>query len=259
MDVMTPQLLQAQVMHKRLMPRVNEFCYGVYYLAIPLQSLHDGSLARVVAVDRHAVTSFFRKDHGPRDGGSLAQWAKDILDQNGLNDVVRDVTLICMPRILGYVFNPVSFWLCMDAERQIRAVICEVNNTFGESHSYLCAHKDGRVITPKDRLKAEKLFFVSPFIERQGSYSFRFFHSEQTFSAHIDYYDENGQKLLATALTGTNEQLTKGSLRAAFWRHPLVTFKAIGLIHYQAIKLLLKRIRYIVKPPQRPERTSRTL
>ena len=142
-----PQLLLSKVMHKRLFPRENGFAYGIYYLAVPLTQIDGMQDGWRFGVDRFGLMSFFRRDHGPRDGSDLHTWIKKILHEQNLQDIDGDIVLVCMPRILGYVFNPVSFWLCHDRAGALRAILCEVNNTFSESHCYLCAHADGRAIS----------------------------------------------------------------------------------------------------------------
>lgn len=238
------------VMHGRLFPRKNHFRYRIYYLAFPLSSRR----ALPIAYNRFGAMSFYDKDHG--DGsGNLEQWARNILAAYKV-EAEGDIVLICMPRILGYVFNPVSFWLCHDEAGALKAVLCEVHNTFGEKHTYICAHADGRTITPDETIKGQKVFHVSPFLERNGCYEFRFDVTDGQMKIWIDYFHEDGRKQLATSVTGKLLEMTEQSCRQAFWSYPLVTFKAIFLIHYQALKLVAKKIRYVPKPPQKPERTS---
>lgn len=237
---LSPQIFTAKVMHKRLFPRVNQFTYSIYYVALPLPADALPS----------SLLSFHNKDHGARDGSDLTVWANTILKPYGLDAQVERITLIAMPRVLGYVFNPVSFFMCTDKENQLRAVICEVHNTFGEQHSYLCARADHGVISPDDWLEAEKLFHVSPFLHRSGHYKFRFAASSNTLGIWIDYFDAEKNKQLLTSLVGTFSPLNAGSLRRIFWSHPLVTIKTIALIHWQALKLTIKGIRYISKPLQ---------
>ena len=257
MDI-TPQLFTANVMHKRLFPKVNQFSYRVYYLALPLIQLGDaGKKIGALPIDRFSTLSFFNKDHGAKDGSNLEDWARATIAKYELNDITDSIMLICMPRILGYVFNPISFWMCLDKEKQLRAVICEVNNTFGETHNYVCMHEDRRIIDGDDWLVADKIFHVSPFLPREGSYHFRFSLNGEKLGMWIDYYANNGEKQLITALTGALTPIRKSSLRKVFWAHPLVTIKTIALIHWQALKLFSKRIKYITKPEQRKERLSR--
>lgn len=236
-----PRLLMGKVMHQRLFPKENTFTYGIYYLSLPLPA---------TTFPRNRLASFHAKDVGPQDGADPEEWTRAILRQYGLNGLVASIELITMPRVLGYVFNPVSFYLCRDDAEALRAVICEVHNTFGERHSYVCAHADRRPIHQDDIMEAEKVFHVSPFLAREGFYRFRFAALPETFGVWIDYCDAEGRKQLITSLVGRYEPLTQQSLQRAFWQHPLVTLKAISLIHWQALKLVSKAIRYIAKPPQ---------
>ena len=241
-----------KVMHKRLFPKINAFVYGIYYLAFPLSQINVLPLA----YNRPGFISFYDRDHGPCDGSSLEGWARDILRDYGMTQTDGEIVLVCMPRIMGYVFNPVSFWLCYDKTENLRAILCEVHNTFGERHTYLCAHKNQKTIGTDDVIKGQKVFHVSPFLKREGHYTFRFDVHNNGFSAHIDFYDGEEKKQLVTGLNGVFEPMNLVSLRKAFWGYPLVTFKAIALIHWQAIKLLSKGIKYISKPPQNKERVS---
>lgn len=254
---LTPKILFAKVMHKRLLPRINAFTYGIYYMSVPLSAperLQDGWR---FGVNRAGLMSFHARDHGDRVAGAdLRVWARRLLDSYKITVADGEIELVAMPRILGYVFNPVSFWLCHDRTGHLRAVICEVNNTFGETHSYICAHDDQRVITADDWLDGQKVFHVSPFLPRDGTYRFRFNAQHSGLGIWIDHYDAAGQKKLLTALTGQWVDYSAASRQRAFWRHPLVTLRAIFLIHWQALKLLSKGVRYIPKPPQLKEKTT---
>ena len=170
---LTPQILFGKVMHKRMFPKVNGFTYGIYNIAVPLSGIDRLPLP----VDRFGLLAFYRRDHGARDGGDLAAWLREKL---AVHNVAADgeTLLVTLPRVLGYVFNPVSFWFCHDRDRQLRAVLCEVNNTFGETHLYICVRPDHAPITATDTLHGEKFFHVSPFLPREGAYRFRFNLSE---------------------------------------------------------------------------------
>ncbi len=235
-------------MHNRQFERENAFTYGIYYMACPLKDIPSLDTSRWFGTERLAPLSFFKRDHGAKDGTALEPWARNILASCGLNEAVHDITLICMPRVLGYVFNPVSFWLCHDAQGGLRAVLYAVNNTFGEAHTYICAHADHRPIKSDDWLEADKLFHVSPFLKREGQYKFRISHKDRKLGIWIDYYDAGGQRKLLTALTGTLVPWDRNTLKKAFFLHPFVTLTAVARIHWQAIKLVFKRIKYIPKP-----------
>jgi DUF1365 family protein len=253
--VIEPQIFHAKVMHKRLFPKVNSFVYRIYYLMLPLNNIQNSGLA----VNRFAPISFHQQDHGAKQKNKdLSLWINDILKEYGLKDVTNHVILVAMPRILGYVFNPVSFWLCLCTDNKIRAVLCEVNNTFGETHSYLCARPDHAPIDHKEWLESQKLFHVSPFLEREGHYKFRFQLEDNTLGIWIDFYDAENRKKLITSLVGNLKPMNARSLRMAFWAYPLVTFKSITLIHWHAMKLIAKDIRHIKKPEQKAIKLSAT-
>lgn len=201
--------------------------------------------------------SFFTKDHGDRDGQNLEDWVEKVFRDCGEKKPDGPTMLIAMPRIFGYVFNPVSFFYCYDSNKTLRAVICEVNNTFGETHSYLCLPGD-KGFDSGDFIQGQKIFHVSPFIHREGSYDFRFKDAPEKLGVWINHNDKNGDSLLLTSLTGNFAPITAETVRKAFWRYPLVTFKAIVLIHWQAIKLLAKGIKYIRRPKQITPRISKT-
>ncbi|MFN8972421.1 MAG: DUF1365 domain-containing protein [Alphaproteobacteria bacterium] len=256
--VMTSAIYTAKVMHKRLFPKVNQFTYGVYYLALPLDQLGRLDDGWRFGVNRRALVSFHERDHGARDGSPLEPWIRGILAEHAAHVAITDITLITMPRIFGYVFNPVSFWLCFDASQQLRAVLAEVHNTFGEAHNYLIVHSDGRALAADDLLYARKIFHVSPFLPREGSYQFRFAYNPESMGVTINYHDAEGQLQLITMLSGQFKAFNPMNLRRAFWQHKLVTLKTISLIHYQAIKLIAKGVRYIVKPSQLVARLSVT-
>ena len=242
-------------MHKRLLPKTNSFTYGVYYLVLPITHIYEKIVTNYLAINKFSFLSFHEKDHGNHKG-NIDTWIKDIIKQYGINHLINDIILIAMPRVLGYVFNPISLWLCFDKDKQLRAVLCEVNNTFGENHSYLCAHHNGDIIKSNDWLKAEKLFHVSPFLKREGHYKFRFSIHENTLGVWIDFYNITGEKQIITSLIGRLQPLTKSSLRKAWLRHPLVTLKTIFLIHWQALKIISKGIKYISKPQQKEIKLS---
>jgi hypothetical protein len=246
------KLIFGKVMHARLFPKTNRFLYRIFYMSLPLSKL-----AKLpIAYNRAAPISFYDKDHGACDGSNLELWARNILKQFDISQADGEIVLVCMPRVLGYVFNPVSFWLCLDKQGKLRAVLSEVNNTFGECHTYICAHPDQRPIEPTDSIIAEKVFHVSPMLKREGHYEFSFDFTDQQFKVWIDYFDGDQKKQLVTWLAGNQQTMTKTSLRQAFWLYPLVTFKAMTLIHWQALKLLTRGFAFFKKPQQLEARVT---
>lgn len=254
-DFSVPKIITAQVMHRRHRPVDNRFQYKTFVLAARLD---DYAAFPGVANETWAPLAFYRKDHGDRTGGDLGAWANHILAERGAVCPPSQIVLVTMPRIFGYVFNPVSFWLCHDGAGDLIAVLCEVNNTFGETHTYLCAHSDLRPIRPDDVFAAEKVFHVSPLLRRTGSYRFRFHFDEEKMGIWIDYDDQPAQRMLSTAMTGVVQIADKKRVAGLLWSYPLMTLKVIVLIYWQALGLLLRGVRYVRKPRQIMTKMSST-
>lgn len=240
-------LVEARVFHARKRPRAHHFRYRVFYLCIRLSDL--AVLGRgILSVDRFNLLSFHRRDHGPRDGGDLEAWIRGLLSRQGLTECTDgEIVLQCHPRLLGYVFNPISLWFCHDRQGGLRSVLCEVNNTFGERHLYLLAHADRRPIGADDWLETDKVFHVSPFLAVEGRYRFRFRLDATAMRADIQYFDANGLNLV-TYVEGHRLPLDRGHLAGRFMRHPFMTLAVILRIHYQAVRLCLKKAKFHKKP-----------
>jgi len=235
-------------------PRRNAFRYQVCYLAVPLTQWARGTTKRFLSIDRPNLFSLRSRDFG--DGSATpAAWIDGVLRAHDLREANGEIMLVTLPRFLGYAFNPVNFWFCFDTQKALRAVLCEVNNTFGERHCYLCFHEDHRPIVRDEQLAVRKVFHVSPFMETKGSYSFRFACEPQRISIGIDLIDETGV-MLATSMHGSPRPLTVlGLLKIAF-AYPLQTLMVVALIHYQAVKLFAKGVRHYRKPAPPAMRVS---
>src|SRR6266568_3216525 len=250
-----PNLVHGKIMHRRLRPVGNQFAYDAFSLALPLSRL--GDLPQLgLAHNRRALVSFFDRDHGERDGSALEPWIRKLL---AAESVAADgeIVLYAFPRMLGYVFNPVSFWVCHDREGAVRAVLCEVCNTFGEQHNYLLAHRDGRPLRSGETLRARKVFHVSPFCEVNGGYRFRFHFAADRWLARIDYDDDAGDALLETSISGATAPLSRAAVPGLLWRYRWLTVGVILRIHWQAVRLWLKRVPYAAKPQPPLQRTTR--
>jgi uncharacterized protein len=243
----TPHILSTRVHHKRVAPRVHALNYRVWYLAFPAQA-PERLKNWMMGVNIFRPFSYFHRDHGARDGTDAHAWARDILQRFQLADHATCLTLITMPRVLGYVFNPVSFWLASNAQKELVAVIAEVNNTFGETHSYVLAHEQGAIMQANEWFTANKQFHVSPFLKVEGTYRFRFALGDNGVGIWIDHHAPDGSLLLNTSMLCRAGPYSAAALCRAFFIHPLLTLKVIGLIHYHALRLTLKRIRYLRKP-----------
>lgn len=254
-EAAVPALFFGGVMHARLRPRRNRFRYGVFFLRVRVdQPL--GLRRALLSVNRFNLFSFFLRDHGPRDGSALEPWIRGLLAREGVCRADGEIWLQAFPRVLGYVFNPVSFWLCHDRAGALRAVLCEVNNTFGEHHNYLLAHPDERPIRQGDWLAARKVFHVSPFCEVSGGYRFRFDIAPDAASIRIDYHDGAGP-LLVTAVRGRAAALTERNLLRAFAFYPWMTLGVILRIHWQALRLWVKGVPFFSKPLPPAQETTR--
>jgi DUF1365 family protein len=170
---------------------------------------------------------------------------RQALAANGLPSPAQ-VLLLSQPRVLGHVFNPVSFWLCYDAEAALRVVIAEVNNTYGDRHSYLVYRDDLAPITAEDRLRARKIFHVSPFQQIEGTYEFRFDIRENRIGIWIDFSGGNGG-LIAT-LVGQRRPASSASILGATLRRPFGSRRVLALIHWQALKLWWKGASFRTRP-----------
>ena len=240
-------IVDAVVVHRRLRPRANAFRYRVAYLCLGLDALHQAA-GRWLKVERPGLVSFRSVDHGARDGGDLRDWLRGVLVQHGLGELCdSDPILMTMPRMLGYVFNPVSFWFCRDGAGALRAVLCEVNNTFGEGHCYLMHHADRRPVRPDEWLDGRKVFHVSPFLPVDGGYRFRFRLDDPIVHIDINYHDSGGL-MLATSVSGRREPLTDRAVLRRFLLNPFMTLGVVARIHWQAFHLWRKKAKFYSKP-----------
>ena len=252
-----PELCEGWVSHQRLRPRAHTFTYRVFYLRIPLTQLPQlGN--RWLSRDAFNLMSVVERDYGPRDNSDLGAWVRGILADAAFPACADAVILQTFPRVLGYVFNPVSLWFVHDRARALRAVICEVSDTFGERHNYLVAHADARPIPSDDILTARKLLHVSPFCPSTGHYRFRFRHHHGCWTTTIDYYDgpADTDRLLLTTIGGTPRALSAWTTLGAFVRFPLFTLGVTARIHWQAVRLWWKRVPWFAKPAPPANTTS---
>lgn len=245
--------IPGQTFHGRKGEIENAFKYSVDYVLLDAE--RDTKAPGLFRRNGRGLVSLSDKDHGGAPGnGEGAPWVRKVLGEAGFNDINR-IELLAQPRVLGHVFNPVSFWLIYDRADDLRAVIAEVTNTYGDRHSYLCRNEDFRRITPKDTIPAEKVFHVSPFQSVEGGYTFRFDIDANRIGIWIDYVAGNGG-LLAT-LTGRREPLTNRAIVTTLLRRPLGSRRVLGLIHWQALKLWWKGAAFRARPEPPVEEVSR--
>ncbi|MFM0250066.1 DUF1365 domain-containing protein [Paraburkholderia sediminicola] len=246
-------LLTGQVMHERLRPKHHRFAYPVFYVRCDLDrltSLDSGWFG----IDRWRPLSLHTRDHGPRDGSDLASWMRAQLSVAGIEQADGKIWLQAFPRVFGYAFNPVSFWFCHDRDGHLRALLAEVRNTFGDRHSYLLSAAGNAPITVDTALTCRKVLHVSPFCRVEGRYEFRVRETPNRASVSIDYEDLDGL-LIRTALGGRLKPLTRSRALAALIRQPLLTVGVVARIHWQALRLAIKKAPFYGKNPA-PGRTA---
>ena len=245
------EILRARVVHVRRHPFRHRLEYRIWALLLDLDRLDEAAAeSRLFAHERAGIVSFHSIDHGPRDGSSLRTWADDMLAAAGILRPAR-VRLLAMPRVLGYVFNPIALYLCEDESGELRAVIYQVKNTFGDQHPYVA-----RLAGPgPHRHAAAKAMHVSPFLGMAARYSFALAVSERRIGLVIDERAE-GTRVLTASLTGRREPMTDRGLLRALAAMPFVTVRTMVAIHLQALRLWLKGARYHPRPaPPAPRPT----
>jgi len=230
-------LFKSKIYHERILPKINKFNYSGFYIKFSIENLHELQ-SKFFSLNNFNLFSFYEKDHGYRDGSSLLLWVTDKLSEAGIKNFSGKVVLQAFPRVLGYAFNPVCFWYCY-SEDMLIAIICEVNNTFGETHNYVIKNRPDEKLTilPKE-------FHVSPFYDVKGEYKFDF---TKKNSVNISYYFD-GKLQLNTGIKGDEVVWSDKNLLKIFFKYPFYTIIVITLIHFQAIKLFFKRVKYFSKP-----------
>jgi DUF1365 family protein len=247
--------VRATTFHGRQGAVANRFRYSVDYVLVDAE--RPSAAPRLFSRNGHNLMSLRDADHGgPTGRGRGAVWAREVLAGHGLGAATAGrLDLLAQPRLLGHVFNPVSFWLAHDAAGRLRAVIAEVTNTFGDRHSYLCHRDDKGPIGPADELVAGKVFHVSPFQPVAGEYRFRFDIGPGHVSVRIGLETPEG-RMIAT-LTGPRAPLTAAGLIAALLRRPFGSRRVLGLIHWQALMLFVKGAGYRRRPQPPAREVSR--
>ena len=240
---MTSFIYNGTVIHKRFKPKIHYFKYKVFSLLIDLSELKNlGKKISFFSYNRFNLISFFDKDHGDRDGTSLTKWVKKNLKNKKINTDEIKIKLLCYPRILGYVFNPLSVFYVYNKSGDLISILYEVKNTFGEQHTYVFKIENDNLL----QHNCFKKFHVSPFIEMNCNYFFRILKPAETISVIIDQYQLN-EKILYASQDGKRTDFTSTELFKSYIKHPLMTFKIISAIHFEAFKLWVKGIKFVKK------------
>ena len=230
------------VTHKRLKPKRHFFKYKIFSLLIDLNELKTlDKKIKFFSYNRFNILSFYDLDHGPRDGSSLGNWVKDKLTEAKINIGSGPIKLLCYPRFFGYVFNPLSIFYCYDKNLNLKAILYEVKNTFNEQHTYVFSvtHSSSLILH-----KCNKKFYVSPFIEMEAFYNFRLLNPGKTLNIFIKESDKKGVLLIACQV-GKKLEMTSKNLLFQFLKHPLMSFKVIMAIHFEALRLWIKGVKLV--------------
>ncbi len=241
---MTSSIYNGTVIHKRFKPKTHFFKYSVFSLLIDLSELdYLNNTIKFFSYNKFNLVSFYEKDHGNRDGSSLITWVKKNLKDNNINSENIKIKLLCYPRIFGYVFNPLSVFYIYDNDEKLVCILYEVKNTFGEQHTYIFKVNDEKNLYQHN---CSKKFHVSPFIEMNCKYFFRLLKPGEKISVIIDQY-QTDEKILYASQDGKRVDFNSKELIKSYIKHPLMTFKIISAIHFEAFKLWVKGIKFIKK------------
>ena len=232
------------VIHKRFKPKKHYFKYKVFSLLIDLSEIKllDQNL-KIFSYNKFNIVSFYDKDHGARNGSSIKDWVISNLKKNKIDTENIQIKLLCYPRIFGYVFNPLSVFYIYDRSSNLISILYEVKNTFGEQHTYVFKTEINHNLIQHT---CKKKFHVSPFIEMDCTYFFRLLKPGNKISVIIDQNDNNG-KILYASQDGVRSEINNINFIKSYLKHPLMTFKIIFAIHYEAFKLWSKGIKFIKK------------
>lgn len=246
------RLYTGRVMHQRFSGPQYRFEYRVFSLLIDLDELVTGFRGlRQLSANRFNLFSVYNQDFGPRDGQNLKEWITRITAEKGIDLSGGKIWLSAYPRVLGYQFNPMAVWYCHNREGALVAINAEVSNTFGEHHHYLL-HEQGAPLTLPYRSHTDKVFHVSPFINMNMRYHFRFNQPGTQLAVAIreTEHTEAGEKLTLVAThTARAQPLNDRQLWQQALRIPLLGIKVMTLIHWQALKIWLKGGRFHKSPP----------
>lgn len=253
MTLSTSAIYHGAVVHRRSRPKTHKLRYRLFNLLLDLDELAalDRKL-RFFSRNRFNLFGFFERDHG--DGKTpLRPYVEEMLREHGIDLSGGPIRLLCMPRVLGFVFNPLSVYFCYRPDGTLAATLYEVSNTFGERHNYLVPTSGNT--EPVHLQAAEKRFHVSPFLPLDLHYRFRIAPPAETVSVSVHVHDRSGL-LVAASLSAARTELTDGELFKTFAVYPLLTLKVVAGIHWEALKLWLKGVNVWTKPEPPAQRVT---
>jgi DUF1365 family protein len=249
------RLYIGRVSHTRSRPKRNTFGYGIYYLLVDIDEVDalDDQL-RWFGHNSGVLVSLHDRDHGAKDGSLWRPWIEERLTRAGIDLEGGRIMLLTFPRVLGMRFYPVSFWYCYHSDGRVRAVLAEVNNTFGHHHNYLL-HNSGAPFDFAVKPTTRKMFHVSPFIEMDAHYEFTLTEPGSTLAVKIEDFVEDSL-LLVAGIDLRESDLSDRMLLRTVLRHGPISLVAWLRIHWQALRIVSKGIKYIPPTPPPEEETS---
>lgn len=242
-------LYRGGVTHRRLRRRDHRLNYRVFWLLLDLAEI-DGldRRLRLFSRNRFNLLSFHDRDHGDGSGAALRPQIEAWLERAGVALEGGPIRLLTMPRVLGYVFNPISLYYCHRADGRLAAVVYEVTSTFGVRHAYVIPVPVEDQAAGLIRQGAAKALYVSPFMGMEMDYEFRGHAPGERLDLTIDGVDSGGV-LITAAMSGERHDLTDADLLSAAVALPFLTLKVVAAIHWEALKLWLKRVPLTRQPP----------
>ncbi len=236
------------VTHQRLRPKAHHLRYSMFQMLFDLDEAPRLARAlRLFSHNRFNAFSFFDRDHGDGRAGPLRGYIEETLAGAGIDLAGGQIKLLCMPRLFGHVFNPLSVYYCHRADGSLAAMLYEVNNTFGERHSYLIAAPPGA--PGPIRQSCPKAFHVSPFMDMAMTYDFAVTEPDESVTTTVNASDAAGALVIAAAFSGRRRELSDRLLVRVLFAYPLMTLKVVAAIHFEAMKLILKGVRLHPRPP----------
>ena len=230
------------ITHQRLDGLRHRFAYKLAYVLVDLDAIDEAhAQSSILSIGRGGVMSVLARDHGDRTSPDLAQWVRRFLTQQGVDQQASTIKLLTMPRMFGYVFNPISVYFIFDADQNLHHVLYEVNNTFGDRHFYLCATDGG---DRRHHHSCDKEFYVSPFFDVEGAYQFCVHAPEEKVALTIDYQKREDQPAMTAHLTAERVAVTNMSAALILAQFPFMTLGVMAAIHWQALKLMIKGARF---------------
>jgi DUF1365 family protein len=242
----TSALYVGSVMHRRLRPRHHHFRYRAFWFLLDLDELPElARSSRLFSYNRGNLFSLQDRDHGDGSSTSLRRQIDKLLLATGVDPAGGRIELFCMPRTLGYVFNPLSVYFCRRQDGSLAAIVYEVHNTFGERHSYvLPVETSGKVV----RQQCQKALYVSPFMGMDLDYQFRISESGKRIAVAILARADRRPAMVAV-LGASRRGFSDIVLLRAFLTIGAITLKVTAAIHWEALRLWLKRIRLRPRSP----------